>query len=385
MKTIFPIDKFQSLETPFYYYDMELLHRTLDELSHLCGGSTNRHVYYAVKANANRRLLELIAKKGFGADCVSGGEIQRALEAGFPARKIVFAGVGKTDKEINYALSQDIFCFNVESLPELEVINELAGVQGKIARVALRINPEVKADTHAHITTGTAENKFGIGLEQLEEIIVRMREMTFVTLIGLHFHIGSQILRMENFIRLAERINEIQAILEAKGVVLEHINVGGGLGVDYEHPDEACIADFVAYFSVYEQYLRLKKHQHLHFELGRSVVAQCGTLITKVTYIKQGIQKRFAILDAGMTDLLRSALYGAYHKIENLTSDLPVQAYDVVGPVCESSDTFGQAVPLTEVRRGDLIAIRSAGAYGEVMASTYNCRELPPYYFSDML
>ncbi|WP_165020841.1 diaminopimelate decarboxylase [Dysgonomonas sp. ZJ279] len=383
-KGTFPIDKLKGIETPFYYYDMELLKKTLKIVKE----ETKKYGFiqhYAVKANANRRILEVIATEGFGADCVSGNEVKAAMAAGFPASKIVFAGVGKTDKEINVALDYNIFCFNVESLPELEVINELAAKKGKLAQVALRINPNVDAHTHEYITTGLSENKFGFNMNHLDKVIEKIGTLKNISLIGIHFHIGSQIEDVTTFAPLCARVNELQKFFEERGIQLPHINLGGGLGIDYEDPTAHPISDFVAYFELFHKNLQLRDGQTAHFELGRCIVAQCGALMTKVTYVKEGENKKFAILDAGMTDLIRPALYQAYHKIENISSDLPVQKYDVVGPICESSDTFAKDYELNETKRGDLIALRSAGAYGEIMASQYNCREIPKAYFSDKI
>ena len=385
MKGVFPIDKLEALRTPLYYYDTRVLRDTLACIRTEAGRYENFVVHYAVKANANPKVLSVIRESGLGADCVSGGEIQAAIKAGFPANRVVFAGVGKADWEINLALDYDIACFNVESIPELEVIDQLAAAKGKVARVAFRINPDVGAHTHANITTGLAENKFGIAMDDMERVIALARQMEHVRFIGLHFHIGSQILDMGDFVALCNRINELQDKLEAHRIRIEYVNVGGGLGIDYQHPNRQPVPDFKAYFKTYADHLKLRSYQTLHFELGRAVVGQCGSLIARVLYVKQGTKKQFAILDAGMTDLIRPALYQAYHKIENITSDAPVQTYDVVGPVCESSDVFGKAVDLNAVSRGDLIAIRSAGAYGEIMASQYNCRELPQGYLSDEL
>lgn len=385
MKANFPIEQFRKLETPFYYYDTNLLRETLNKIKEEAGKYNKFCVHYAVKANANPKILGIIRESGLGADCVSGGEIKAAIKAGFPASKIVYAGVGKTDKEINLGLDYDIFCFNVESIPELEVINELAAAKNKIARVAFRINPDVGAHTHANITTGLAENKFGISIQDMDRVIDLALEMKNVKFVGLHFHIGSQILDMGDFVALCNRVNELQEKLFARQIIVEHINVGGGLGIDYAHPNRQPIPDFAEYFATYHKHLRLRPQQTLHFELGRSVVGQCGNLITKVIYVKQGTNKQFAIVDGGMTDLIRPALYQAYHKIENLTSEEPAEAYDVVGPICESSDVFGKAIDLHKVHRGDLIALRSAGAYGEIMASGYNCRPLPQGYTSDEL
>ena len=385
MKGNFPTEKFKEIETPFYYYDTDLLRTTLHTINSEAGKHDNFVVHYAVKANANPKLLGIIREAGLGADCVSGGEITAVCKAGFPGNSIVFAGVGKADWEINLALDKDIFCFNVESTAELEVINELAGKKGKKARVAFRINPNVGAHTHANITTGLAENKFGIAMRDMEKIIEKAQNMEHVTFVGLHFHIGSQILDMGDFEALCNRINDLQDQLERQHIQVENINVGGGLGIDYQHPNRVPVPDFKAYFDTYAKHLRLRPGQKLHFELGRAVVAQCGSLIAKTLYIKQGEVKKFAILDAGMTDLIRPALYQAYHKIENLSSDGPMETYDVVGPICESSDVFAKHVELNESHRGDLMALRSAGAYGEIMASGYNCRHLPQGYTSDEL
>ena len=385
MKGIFPIDKFRELRTPFYYYDSNVLRETLNCVKKEVAKYERFDVHYAMKANVNPKLLKIISDSGLGADCVSGGEIRAAIKAGIPAQKIVFAGVGKADWEIELGLEYGIFCFNVESIPELEVINELAAAQGKVANVVFRINPNVGAHTHANITTGLAENKFGISMQDMESVIDVALEMKNVKFIGLHFHIGSQILDMSDFTALCNRVNELQDKLEARRILVEHINVGGGLGIDYKHPNRQSIPDFAAYFRTYNEHLRLRPYQTLHFELGRSITGQCGTLISKVLYVKKGTNKQFAILDAGMTDLIRPALYQAYHKMENITSEEGIETYDVVGPICESSDVFGKAIDLNKVRRGDLIALRSAGAYGEIMASGYNCRELPKGYISDEL
>ncbi len=381
----FPIDKFEKIETPFYYYDCELLRETLQAINNELKKYENFVVHYAVKANANAKVLNIIQQTGMGADCVSGGEIQRCLDSGFPADKIVYAGVGKADWEINLGLDHDIFCFNVESVAELEVINELAAKKGKTANVCFRINPDVSAHTHAKITTGLAENKFGIAMQDMLPTILAASKMENIHFIGLHFHIGSQLLEMTDFRHLCSRINEIQDGLEQENIKIKNINVGGGLGIDYDQPDKHPIPDFKSYFYTFARYLKLREGQKLHFELGRAVVGQMGSLITRTLYVKQGMAKQFAIVDAGMTDLLRPALYQASHKIENLSSEDPLHAYDVVGPICESSDVFAKEIELNTVHRGDLIAMRSAGAYGEIMASQYNCRKLPVGYTSDEL
>jgi diaminopimelate decarboxylase len=385
MKGIFPLEKLGRLQTPFYYYDAELLRQTLRAINQEVSRHEGFCVHYAVKANANPKVLRIIREAGLGVDCVSGGEIEASVKAGFPSSKIVYAGVGKSDWEINLGLDNDIFCFNVESIPELEVINELAAAKGKVARVAFRLNPNVGAHTHANITTGLAENKFGIDMRDMLPVIEEASQMANIKVVGLHFHIGSQILDMGDFEALCNRVNELQNELERHRIRVEHINVGGGLGVDYQHPNRVPIPDFKAYFDTYAKKLKLRDGQTLHFELGRAVVAQCGSLITRTLYIKEGHVKKFCIVDAGFTDLIRPALYQAYHKIENLSSEEPVEAYDVVGPICESTDVFAKQIDLNKAHRGDLLAIRSAGAYGEIMASQYNCRKLPVGYISEEL
>ena len=379
----FPLDKFKQIPTPFYYYDMALLQDTLDEIRRCIAGFPFK-VHYAVKANANATILEQIRRAGLGIDCVSGGELAAAISAGFAGNEIAFAGVGKTDKEIAAGIDSDIFCFNVESLPEMEVINEIAASKGKVARIAIRVNPNIDAHTHKYITTGLNENKFGINVPQLDDVVDAALAMQNVELIGLHFHIGSQIRETEPFIMLCEKANELLQHLEARGVKLKIINVGGGLGINYDDPDGDAIAGFDQYFGIFKQHLKLREGQELHFELGRAVVAQCGSLITRVTYVKTGIAKKFVIVDAGMSDLIRPALYQAHHKIENISATgTPTETYDVVGPICESSDCFGTDETLPITHRGDLIALRSAGAYGEIMASRYNCREFPAAIYSE--
>lgn len=379
-QTFFPVEQFRSEETPFYYYDLHLLDETIQSLKD-ASPFPNFHVHYAVKANANPEILKRIASFGLGADTVSLGEILRAVDAGFPASKIVFAGVGKTDKEISQALDLGVGCLNVESAAELNVIDEIASSMKKKAPVALRVNPEIDAHTHHYITTGLAENKFGISLSMLDEMIARCLEYEWIDFQGLHFHIGSQITDLTPYKILCERINALQDKYPA--LEIRSINVGGGLGIDYDDPDAHPIPDFKEYFKIFEENLKLRPGQQLHFELGRAIVAQCGSLISRVVYVKEGEKKKFVILDAGMTELIRPALYQAHHKIQNLTSKSPIERrYDVVGPICESSDTFGVDEMLPNTKRGDIMAIRSAGAYGEAMASTYNQRPLPSSVFS---
>ena len=423
LKGQFPVEKFASLRTPFYYYDLPLLHRTLDKIRECIEPYPQFHVHYAVKANFNGKILQEISRCGFGADCVSGGEIRAALQNGFAPESIVYAGVGKSDEEILLALDAGIARFNVESAAELEVINELALSRGVVAPVSLRVNPDIGAHTHANITTGLAENKFGINYEQLPGVIELADSLPGVKYKGLHFHIGSQILEMDDFVALCNRINVLaeqilrqrrgrlvpaassaaavgysSSAVGAAGVsgsgvaagvagaaasVLGDINVGGGLGINYYHPNHLDVAEFSQYFETFARHLKLPEGTPVHFELGRSVVAPCGSLISRVLYIKEGTTRRFAIIDASMTELIRPALYKAYHRVENISSYEPEEVYDVVGPVCESSDVFAKGVSIDKCHRGDFIAIRSAGAYGESMSSQYNCRPLPGCFFKE--
>lgn len=396
------INGFQSAETPFYYYDLSLLKQTLLA----CKQAATRHdfkVHYALKANFNEPILTAIHQAGFGADCVSGNEVKKAISMGFKPADVVFAGVGKSDREITEALQQDIFCFNVESVEELSIINELAKQQQKVAPIAIRINPNVDAKTHQYITTGLEENKFGVNTWELNDCVSVLKKSANLHLIGIHFHVGSQVKDLEVFKSLCLKVNEFNNWFAERGFSLRVLNVGGGLGVDYYHPDEQPMVDFDAYFAIFNQFLDRKKGQEVHFELGRSLVASCGSLISRVLYIKKGLKKNFMILDAGMTELMRPALYQAYHKIENLSARMRSQSsdrsedatlqtqysgsdrvkYDVVGPICESTDTFGKEVELPESQRGDLVAIRTAGAYGEVMTSRYNLRESVKSLYKD--
>ncbi|MFU8812442.1 MAG: diaminopimelate decarboxylase [Balneolaceae bacterium] len=374
----------QTIPTPFYYYDMELLQQTLDAVQKH-GLSRGYHVHFALKANNNERILSAIRDAGLGADCVSGREIEKALDVGFTPEQIAFAGVGKTDEEIDTGLKHDIYSFNCESVQEIEVLNERAARMGKTVNISVRLNPNVEAKTHKYITTGLTENKFGVNPENLPELFQKLPELTHVKVTGIHFHIGSQITDLQPYIDLCEKANHFQELFELRNYPLSHINVGGGFGIDYGDPDGHSIPDFDSFFSVFERHLKLRDNQQLHFELGRSVVGQCGSLISRVLFIKKGITTNFAIIDAGMTELIRPALYQANHAITALTSSKPESVYDVVGPICETSDTFSKKLSLPELERGDLVAIRSAGAYGQVMSSDFNLRDRAKAIFSDAL
>ena len=377
----FPLEKFQNLDTPFYFYDMALLESTIKTIKRLIKDKPY-HIHYAVKANGNPTIMKAIAAHGLGADLVSGGEIQAAINAGFKPEKMVYSGVGKTDREINLGLEHNIFCFNVESIPELSVISDLALKRGVVANVSIRVNPDIDAHTHRYITTGTAENKFGISVEMLVDAVKTAKRLPNIRLRGLHFHVGSQLTSMKPYAMLCDSVNGLLDYFDRLGISFEMINVGGGLGIDYDKPDVIPIADFEHFFDTFARNLKLRKNQQLHFELGRSIVAQCGSLIARVIYVKENRDKKFVIVDAGSTDLISPALYQAHHVIQNLSAGGPgVETYDVVGPICESSDVFGVNEVLPVCHRGDFIALRSAGAYGESMASAYNMRPLPKAYF----
>lgn len=374
----------EALPTPCYLYDMSLLRDTVDALKAAIAARPV-HVHYAMKANSNPEILRLISGAGFGVDCVSGGEVRLALECGFRAADISYAGVGKTDDEINLGLDEGIGCFNVESIEELALIGEIAGARGMQAPVALRINPDIDAHTHRYITTGLKENKFGIDRRLLDKAMQVLAQFPSLRLKGLHFHIGSQILTPAPFVELSARVNDIVELVTAHGHNLEFINMGGGFGIDYDAPDENPITDFKPFIDAIMDNLRLDGGRHVIIEPGRSLVAQCGTLLARVIYVKEGIEKKFIILDAGMNNLIRPALYGAHHNIENVStrSGTTYERYDVVGPICETADVFAENELLPRTRRGDIIAIRSAGAYGESMSSTYNTRPLQPSLFRE--
>jgi len=376
------VNGFKRLETPFYFYDLDILDQTLRLYTKFLR-KYGYQAHYAMKANANPRILEMIHRSGLGADCVSGNEVQLALDMGFDPDTIVYAGVGKSDREIRTALQGGIFCFNCESIPEIRIINDLASQMGKTARISLRLNPNIDAHTNKHITTGRSRDKFGISEWMLDEVLGIIAASRNIKLIGLHFHIGSQVEDMQVFEKLCKKVNSYQKWFEQHDIHLEHINLGGGIAVDYENPIENPFSPFETYFETINSNLEVRKGQKVHFEPGRALIAQSGYLISRVLYVKIGRGKKFAILDAGMNDLIRPALYGANHAIFNITSaSQKKEVYDVVGPVCESADRFGLAVKLPETGRGDLIAICSTGAYGQVMGMRYNQRELAQAYYS---
>lgn len=369
------------MQTPYYQYNIDLLRQTLS-IARQESQVNGFYVHYALKANSNPTILRIISEYGFGADCVSGNEVRTALENGFEPNKIVFAGVGKTDDEIEFAIDNDILCLHCESIQELEEVNRIASGKSKVVEIALRINPNVDALTHKHITTGTSINKFGLTVSEAKLAIQIIPSLQNIKLIGLHFHIGSQITKMSVFRNLARRAKEIEQELNPNDE-FPYLNLGGGLGIDYENPNENPIPDFKNYFSTINSSLERKGFQKVHFELGRSLVGQCGKLITKVLFTKQTGEKNFVIVDAGMNTLIRPALYGAHHRIENVTStEILHEIYSIVGPICETTDCFDENIYLPVTNRGDLIEILSCGAYGEVMSSRYNLRDLPGIKFA---
>ncbi|MFH2094263.1 MAG: diaminopimelate decarboxylase [Bacteroidota bacterium] len=380
------LNRIDTIRTPYYLYDINILERTLGILKKLLKVNGFK-VHYAVKANSNSRIMQRIARSGLGADCVSGNEILKALECGFRSDEIVYAGVGKTDAEIETALRNNIFCINCESIQEIRVVDEIASKLDCVARIALRLNPDVNPETHRYISTGNGYTKFGINISGLDAVLDVTGSLLHTRLTGLHFHVGSQIGNMDVFRDLCFVINEMQNKLESRGINIGHINVGGGLGINYYDPDKNLVPDFESYFQVFCDHLKIRPGRQLHFELGRSIVAQCCSLICRVLYTKTNGPANFVITDAGMTELIRPALYEAYHKIHNLTKESAsnycpeTELYDVVGPICETSDFLGKNISLPLTERGDLLAVRSVGAYGEVMASNYNLRDKAKAYF----
>ena len=376
-------EKLANFRTPFYLYDMELLRHTL-ERARKESARYGYKIHYALKANFDRRIFETVRQYGMGVDCVSGNEVRYSIESGFPANSIVYAGVGKRDDEIRYGIEQGIFAFNCESRHELEIINALAADMGKVTNVALRINPDVDPQTHKNISTGHGDSKFGISYKEIYEVAAMLPELKNVNVTGLHFHIGSQITTWEPFINLCKRVNTLYEWFTERGFKLSHINVGGGLGVNYKDPESQPIPDFKTYFSIFAEHLEIDPAIEIHFELGRSLVGQCGELISQVLFNKTTVGgNNVAIIDASMTELIRPALYDAHHAIENLSNNGNKTTYTIGGTVCESSDIFARGIELPELHRGDLISIKTAGAYGSAMASRYNMHDLPEAIYSD--
>lgn len=373
-KTISKINK----KTPFYLYDKSLLIDTLKSAQNFASSYLKHKfcLHYALKANDNPDLLKVILNNHFGIDCVSGGEVKKALNAGFRPDKIVFAGVGKTDSEIRYALKNDISAFNTESIQEIEVINKIAKNLNIVAKIMIRVNPDVDAKTHKHISTGKYDNKFGITFDDALNFLKTLALFKNIHFIGLHYHIGSQITDMAVFKELTGKINSHYKKLQKLNINITDLNIGGGLGVNYKNPSKEPIADFNNYFKIISQNLDIPSQIKLHFELGRSIVAQCGALVSQVIFTKNTAGTNFAIIDAGMNDLMRPALYSAKHKITKVSNPKTkaMDKYHIVGPVCESTDVFAKNLKIEGLTRGDKIIIYSAGAYGAVLANQYNSR-----------
>ncbi|MDQ5920517.1 MAG: diaminopimelate decarboxylase [Pseudomonadota bacterium] len=371
-------------ETPCYIYDSTLLADTLQKAQTCVNRyfGQNATIHYALKANDNSEVLTKIKQSGFGIDCVSGGEIEHALDHGFLTQQIVFAGVGKQDWEIELGLNVGIYAFNCESIQEVTIINNLAGRLGKQAKIMLRVNPDIDARTHKHISTGMYDNKFGITFDDVLTVIQDLKNLTNIQLVGLHYHIGSQITDMQVFAQLGAVVSKHYAQLTEYGCHLTDINLGGGLGVDYINPQANPIAAFDEYFAVLSQNLLFPNRESIkiHFELGRSLVAQSGIVLSKVLFLKSTAGTNFVVIDAGMNDLMRPMLYEAKHVIMPLIKKIEVDKYHVVGPVCESTDVFAKNIELPILARGDVIAILTCGAYGRVLANQYNRRKMVQEY-----
>ena len=378
-------DKLAKYETPFYLYDIELLSQTLESLMSIAN-KYNYKIHYAIKANYDARLLQIIRKYGVGIDCASGNEVRCAIEAGFDPKTIVYAGVGKRDKEIRYAIEQNILAINCESIEEIHLVNELAAEAGKVVSIALRVNPDIDPKTNHCIDTGQADSKFGISYEEILSSVDDIRSLKNIVVIGMHIHIGSQIRELHVFENMCNKVNAIVEYLTKLGFEIEFVDVGGGLGINYDMPENEPIPNFASVFAIIKQHLKVGNRE-VHFEFGRSIIAQCGELITKVLYNKTtATGRRLVIVDGSMTELIRPALYGSYHNIENITSEAEQRLkYTIVGTACESTDVFDENVSLPLTKRGDLLTIKSAGAYGMSMASRYNQHDLPAAVYSDEL
>lgn len=390
MVTAEKLSALSALRTPFYFYDMDLFQRTVEEAAS-CAARYGVDVHYAAKANCDARLMSIIASTGFGADCVSEGELRLALDAGVPASKIEFSGVGKSDREILEAIRAGIGSINVESVQELYIVDAIAEHYGLVANVSLRINPNIDAHTFRYVTSGLYANKFGIPRSEFEAAAKMLSECRNIRFKGLHFHIGSQIRDLENvFTLVCDNANETIAWFESRGFKVENVNLGGGLGVNYEDPDGEQVPDFDTWFRVIAERIDRTGGRRVHVEPGRAFVAQCATLISRVLFVKDSGSKTFLVLDAGMNNMVRPAFYGAYHRIENLSASLrpalgETCLYDIVGPVCESSDTWGKNRRMALSVRGDLVAVRSAGAYGQAMQNSYNLRPMAQTVYSDRI
>ncbi len=377
----------RTMETPFYFYDIALLRQTLESVT-MEAKKYGYFLHYAIKSNFDEYLLSIIREYGLGVDCASGNEVAKAVEAGFDPKTIVYAGVGKSDKELRYALSLGLQSINAESVQELEVLNDLAGQMGIKAEVCMRVNPDIDPRTNHCIDTGQADSKFGISYEELQGKSEWIKSLPNLRIKGMHIHIGSQIRELHVFENMCRKANSIYNWLVENGFNIEMVDCGGGLGVNYDVPENEPIPNFASMFSIVHNYLRVGDAE-VHFEFGRSIVAQCGELITRVLFNKTtATGRRLLIVDASMTQLIRPMLYGSYHNIENITAstdEVPREKYTIVGTACESTDVFGENYTMRASRRGDLLTVKSAGAYGMSMASRYNLHDLPGAVYSDHL
>ena len=375
--------KLTKLKTPFYFYDLDLLDKTILSLKESL--DPNYSVYYAIKANNNSKIIKLIKDHDLGIDAVSGEEINKSLNNSIKPKKIVFAGVGKTKDEIIFAIRKKIYLFNCESFDEISLIDKISNELNVKTKIAIRLNPNIDSRSHKYIKTGMFDSKFGIQIDHLAEILEKIKNLNHIDLKGYHFHLGSQIDDLGVFRKLCKVSNEMNIYLKNKNFNITDINLGGGLGINYKEPDLNLIPDFKSYFQIFKKNLIYFDNQKIHFELGRSIVGQSGSLFSSILYLKKSFNKHFIIIDAGMTELIRPALYNAQHHIENLSSSKKENKYDIVGPLCESSDTFAKDYYLNQSKIGDLIVIRSTGAYGEVMSSNYNLRKKVNAYYSNEL
>ncbi|MEM5368097.1 diaminopimelate decarboxylase [Paraburkholderia azotifigens] len=358
--------------TPLYVYSRDALTKAWHAYADACAGR-RATVHVAVKANSNLAVLNLFARMGAGFDIVSGGELARVLAAGGKAENTVFSGVGKSIAEMREALAAGVKCFNVESIPELDRLNAVAGEMGKKAPVSLRVNPDVDAKTHPYISTGLKSNKFGVAFDDARATYRAAASMKHLDVVGIDCHIGSQITEVAPYLDAVDKLLELVDQIEADGVKIKHVDVGGGLGITYDDETPPDIGDFVRTLLDRIE-ARGHGHREVYFEPGRSLVGNAGMLLTRVEFLKPGAEKNFAIVDAAMNDLARPAMYEAYHAIEPVVQrDGGKHVYDIVGPVCESGDWLGRDRELA-VEPGDLLAIRSAGAYGFAMSSNYNTR-----------
>ncbi|BAN24300.1 diaminopimelate decarboxylase [Caballeronia insecticola] len=358
--------------TPLYVYSRDALTRAYRAYADACAGR-RATVHVAVKANSNLAVLNVFARMGAGFDIVSSGELARVLAAGGRAENTVFSGVGKSVAEMREALEAGVKCFNVESIPELHALNEVAKSLGKKAPVSLRVNPDVDAKTHPYISTGLKSNKFGVAFADARATYAQAHAMPNLDVVGIDCHIGSQITEISPYLDALDKLLDLVEQIEADGMSIRHVDVGGGLGITYDDETPPDIGDFVKTLLAHIE-KRGHGEREVYFEPGRSLVGNAGVLLTRVEYLKPGEEKNFAIVDAAMNDLARPAMYGAFHRIVPVVKrDGKAHTYDIVGPVCESGDWLGRDRELA-VEPGDLLAIRSAGAYGFVMSSNYNTR-----------